>query len=625
LGFYGCFREIGNSGRIILLSQKGDMMARGKRRPRRVTGQQPLSYLGVEATTPPQVITTGSDPGGNDTTYDLGTIWVNFQDDIIWMLVDITSNVASWVRVDNVEFVVNGNTGSATSVDEEMNIVGEAVLTTTGSGATLTIGHTAAADGQLIIGGSGVVPAWGTVTSSDGTITITGGQNTLDITRTGGGGTTDFITDAGTANSVGSQINILGGTNINTAGAGMTVTVNLDNAVTISGKLTASDLKATNLTTGFLEADSNGDISNSEGTDGQLIIGATGAAGAWANITSTSGTILITEGTNTLNIESTAGLASPYAYALTEFGGTPSTGTPVGISSDATYLLIAQSGASAGMYSSTTGLTTSWTLRVAPGGGGSIIDVHTTGSGPTIALMAAPAGGVALHYSATVTGAYTGYQINAGAPNVSATRVWYDGTYWMITGTDNSSNDAIFYTTDPTSPPWTATTAGFTQQLNDCVFGNNTWVVVGNNGYIAYNTTDPTGAWTSVAAASSGFDATRAGVPIHIQSVDYSTSLNLFAAVSNEGRVATSPDGITWTQRDSEGPLLTTNFLDVAWDSTNSVFTAVGNNAVVSYNGITWFRESTLDLTGASIVGHLNGKAFVGKTASPLQYFFDRT
>jgi len=302
-------------------------MPTGKRKPRRVTGQEPLSYMGVEATTPPQVITSGRyDPTVNNYNFDLGTIWVNWSTNDAFILVNIEGNVAEWVKINNQDLTVNGDTGSAVSVDDEINIIGNAVLETTGSGDTLTIGHTSAIDGQLIIAATGLDPAWATVTSSDGTITITGGANTLDITRTGGGGTTDFITDAGTANSVGSQINIYGGTNINTAGAGMTVTVNLDNTVTLSGKLTASDLQGTNLTTGVLSSDVVGDITSSAGTNGQLFIGSTGAAPAWANLTSTSGSIVITEGANSIDLDSisddieditsNASGASPTAYTL---------------------------------------------------------------------------------------------------------------------------------------------------------------------------------------------------------------------------------------------------------------------------------------------------------------------
>ena len=66
-------------------------------------------------------------------------------------------------------------------------------------------------------------------------------------------------------------------------------------------------------------------------TDGQLVIGATGAAPAFADLTSTGGTVTITPGANTLNIEvagavgttftTNSGVATPSGGNLNVFGG----------------------------------------------------------------------------------------------------------------------------------------------------------------------------------------------------------------------------------------------------------------------------------------------------------------
>lgn len=613
-------------------------MSRGKRRPRRVTGQEPLSYMGVEATTPPQVITSDSnDPTVNDNNFDLGSIWVNWGSNDAFILVNIEANEADWVKINNQGLTVNGNTGTATAVDDEMDIVGVGVIYTVGSGSTIGIGHTSTSDGTIVIGESGSVPVWGHLTSSGGTMDITEGPGTLNIDIKGGYlGAQDFDTDSGTATITGNTITIAGGTNINTAGAGSTVTVNLDNDVTLSGNITAVDseftsLQVTGISTGFLSADATGLIGNSEGTDGQLIIGATGSPATWANVTSTSGTIRITEGANTLNLEALSGLTSPYKFVYAEFGagGPVSVGAFSGISSDSTYFVIATQNTD-GIYSSTTGLNGSWTLQTTAAGG-HFADVHTNGSGPTLGLMTVPKGGspfnpVMVYYSTTVTGAYTGYAMNVDAWPQTGTSIWFDGTYWVATGTDNNAANATFYTTDPTSPPWTTNTSGITQPLNDCVFGNNTWVVVGDNGFIAYNATDPTGAWTAIAASASGFDRTRPLNPINISAVTYSASLGLFCAVSNEARIATSPDGITWTQRDSNLPIIGGNIKDIHWDSTNGIFVAVGptnGSAAISYNGISWFLDSSLSNSSIVKVCDLNGKALVGRNSTA--YFLDRT
>ena len=89
----------------------------------------------------------------------------------------------------------------------------------------------------------------------------------LDLVDTGGpgpGAQQDFVTDAGTATSVADSINLLGGANINTAGAGATVTVALDSAVTTTSYATA------NATTG-LTIENN--TITADGTDANIDIG----------------------------------------------------------------------------------------------------------------------------------------------------------------------------------------------------------------------------------------------------------------------------------------------------------------------------------------------------------------
>ena len=605
-------------------------MPTGKRKPRRVTGQEPLSYMGVEATTPPQVITSGrDDPTVNNYNFDLGTIWVNWSTNDAFILVNIEANVAEWVRINNQNLTVNGNTGSAVSVDDVIYIVGSGVLETSGTGSTLTIEHTSASDGQLIIGELGGDPAWGNLTSSGGTMDITEGPGTLNIDiKSGFLGAQDFATDSGTATITGNTITIAGGTNINTAGAGSTVTINLDNDVVLAGNLTAVDadftnLQVTSLGTGFLESDASGNVSNSEGTDGQLIIGATGAAAAWANLTSTGGTMQITGGANTLNIESIAGLASPYIYTYADWGGGGPVNPVTDTSEDGTTVLMTKG---TGVQSSTTALPGSWVSEGVIGtGGNNLSGVHIASGGATVCVAsqngAAP-GNFTIIHATSPTGTYTSYSIVGGTTD-TFTSVSHDGTYWVITGTNGATN-GVYHATDPTGA-WTFNSSGLTSQpLNDCAFGNNTWVVVGDNGKIAYQLTDPTGAWTDIPAATSGFDDVIGGVPINISSITYSSALGLFCAVSNQSRIATSPDGITWTQRNANLPILTNNFLDIHWDSTNGLFLAVGANGCFSYNGISWFRDNSLDGGSWITSGDINGTGFVFKTSNPENYFVDR-
>jgi hypothetical protein len=198
--------------------------------------------------------------------------------------------------------------------------------------------------GQLLISSGSGAPAWANLTA--------GTNVTIDDTTSPGQIT---ISSSGGAGGV-SQVD--GGTNITTVNpTGPTVTVNLDNNVSLVGSLTAgtsvtattsivagTTISATgnidsvsgslsagttvtagtdlivgsdatingNLITpaigpGVAQISSLGQFSASEGTDGQLLIGSHLGAPTWANITSTSGTVAITNGPNTINIEAIGG------------------------------------------------------------------------------------------------------------------------------------------------------------------------------------------------------------------------------------------------------------------------------------------------------------------------------
>ena len=136
-------------------------------------------------------------------------------------------------------------------------------------------------------------------------VNLDSGVATWTAMATTTAGSTTFTTDSGDAIVAGTTINILGGDLINTSGAGADVTINID-----------------------------------RGTDGQLMLGASGAAAQWANLTSTGGTVVITEAANSLNIEASGsvtlqfdadvGIATPTAGVITLTGGSNITTTAVG-------------------------------------------------------------------------------------------------------------------------------------------------------------------------------------------------------------------------------------------------------------------------------------------------------
>lgn len=80
---------------------------------------------------------------------------------------------------------ITTSSGIVTPAAGNVNLVGGNVVTTSGVGDTATVELTQGTNGQVIIGATGLDPAWASITSSDASITITPGANTLDITTTG--------------------------------------------------------------------------------------------------------------------------------------------------------------------------------------------------------------------------------------------------------------------------------------------------------------------------------------------------------------------------------------------------------------------------------------------------------
>lgn len=89
---------------------------------------------------------------------------------------------------------------------------------------------------------------------------------------------------------------------------------------------------------GVVQIDSNFKLGSSAGTDGQLLIGATGASPLWANLTSVGGSVVITNFPNSINLEATgtgagasafptdSGTANEVGGMLNVFGGNSAAG-----------------------------------------------------------------------------------------------------------------------------------------------------------------------------------------------------------------------------------------------------------------------------------------------------------
>lgn len=270
-----------------------------RKRSTRLTGRNPLAYIGVNPLAPVNFTLQQRSPTINDRkNFNIGDFWLNTannsppRNEDLYMLVSVDAGVATWVNFGggNVE-TLTGNTGGAVGFDAAFNIdvVGDIAqgITVAGNPATNTLtvktvsgnnilqSLTGNAGGAVFPDGSNNIDLLGTV----GEIVTTGnpGANTITLSLDGAV-SNSFVTDAGTATPAGGILNILGTSVLNTSGSGNTVSVNMDN-----------------------------------GTDGQVIIGATGLDPAWASITSAS--ITITPGPNSLNFEYAAPTADSSFFA----------------------------------------------------------------------------------------------------------------------------------------------------------------------------------------------------------------------------------------------------------------------------------------------------------------------
>lgn len=290
---------------------------------KRRAGIDPFSYMGVEAIAPLRLVTFDRAPlAGDYTTFDVGDFWIDRSTvpETLWMLAKKLSGVATWVEfadIDELALQFDGDTGSAVpTVLGVLNVPGTAILSSSGAGNTITYDIVNGANGQILISSGGAGVAWANITSAGGTIAITNGANTINLETTVPSGMDSILGDIGIANPVLGNIEILGDTNITTAGDGVsTITITLNDSIVVN-EITLSSLGA-----GVVQTSAAGLFSSSNGTNGQVLIGG-GASPAWANITSTGATVTITNGANTINLESAV------AVGMDTFTGDSGTATP---------------------------------------------------------------------------------------------------------------------------------------------------------------------------------------------------------------------------------------------------------------------------------------------------------
>ena len=141
---------------------------------------------------------------------------------------------------------------------------------------------------------------------------------------------------------------------------------------------------------------------------------------------------------------------------------------------------------------------------------------------------------------------------------------------WLLVG-----GGGYYSTSDDDGATWANGEPEGSSEFNACHYANGLYVMAGVGGVMYTSPTADSGSWTVRTSSFAGSE---------IESVNYGNSI--WVACGLTGKIASSPDGITWTQR-------TSNLSATAWNVMfgNGVFIVTASGAQgmsTSTDGITW-------------------------------------
>lgn len=214
----------------------------------KLSGLNPLSYMGVEPSQPPQMVVFSFDPTENTLNFNIGSYWLNVgtnqtPQENLWILVSKRDGIATWLELSGAGRVktLTSNSGGAVGPNAagNINVVGDGItivgVGTPGSN-TITLSAVATDVVSTLTGNSGgaVSPIAGNINVvGDGvTATVVGvpGTHTLTVSVIGGRATDSFHTDNGIAIPASGVIVFdaitQSGSSISFSGAGNTVSLN---------------------------------------------------------------------------------------------------------------------------------------------------------------------------------------------------------------------------------------------------------------------------------------------------------------------------------------------------------------------------------------------------------------
>lgn len=183
---------------------------------------------------------------------------------------------------------------------------------------------------------------------------------------------------------------------------------------------------------------------------------------------------------------------------------------------------------------------------------------------------------------------------------------WGNGEFVAVA--DSGTGNRVM--TSPDGITWTSRTSAADQAWKSVTWGGDKFVAVASNsdGYVMTSSNGIAWSLQTIEAGSGWFSVTWGGLTGEKKFVAVAVS-----ASGGKGRVATSPDGVTWTTHTG----LNAQWTSVAWGGTvgQEIFVAVANGKVMtSSNGVDWaFATTPASYTWSSVTvgGPAKSQSFV--------------
>lgn len=201
----------------------------------RLSGLNPLSYQGVEASQPPQMLVVDRAPTATDSlNVNVGTFWLDITNQILYVLISLAGGVATWAPL-----AAGGGTVTSVSGANGINITGTPTINpTVNLDIPVTIAHGGTnATSMTTTNGVNYFDGTRIVTTGAGTTgqvltATTGGAPSWQAGGGGGGGITTLTADNGGSTN-GPTVLVTGGlgNNITTSIVGTTLNVVVSDTV----------------------------------------------------------------------------------------------------------------------------------------------------------------------------------------------------------------------------------------------------------------------------------------------------------------------------------------------------------------------------------------------------------